>query len=35
MVGLALHRYVARQIGLVPAELFDEIAPVPARRADA
>ena len=25
MVGLALH-YVARQIGLVLAELFDEIA---------
>jgi hypothetical protein len=26
MVGLALHYYVAEQIGLVPAELFDEIA---------
>lgn len=26
MVGLALHYYVAQQIGLVPAELFDEIA---------
>jgi hypothetical protein len=26
MVGLALHYYVAEQIGLVPADLFDEIA---------
>jgi hypothetical protein len=26
MVGLALHYYVAQRVGLVPAELFDEIA---------
>jgi hypothetical protein len=26
MVSLALHYYVAEQIGLVPADLFDEIA---------
>lgn len=26
MVGLALHYYVAQQIGLVPAELFNQIA---------
>jgi len=26
MVSLALHYYIAEQIGLVPADLFDEIA---------
>lgn len=26
MVSLAVHHYVAQQIGLVPAQLFDEIA---------